>query len=401
MTGRHGLVTGLAAFVVAATVNVAFHRWLVTRFPTSKSRSRAVAAVQVTIVVTGILARLLVNLGAPDTLSWAEGLSQLWSLGLVMAAPVVALTELLRWLRARRAVPRPALALRTDAPEDPSRRDVLTVVGSGAIVASFSTLAWGVARTRFDLEVVELPVRIARLPRALDGFTIVQISDVHVGVYLGERDLRRAEELVRGLRPDLFVLTGDLVHLRASYLPLACDWVARLSAMARHGGAAILGNHEYYVGRDAVREGYRRAKVDLLINESRVIAPKDGGGLSLLAVDDLYGARHGFGPDLDRAIVTLSDAGEDDRPRILMCHQPQFHPEAEKRRIDLQLSGHTHGGQIAPIGPLVAGAIFGPYVGRHAFGATTLYVNRGFGTSGPPSRVAVRPEITKIVLVAA
>ncbi len=213
-------------------------------------------------------------------------------------------------------------------------------------------------------------------------------------MFLGEEHLRHLEGVVRGLRPDLVAMTGDLVHTRAADLPVGADWVARIGRSARHGSVAILGNHEYYAGRAASVDAYRRARVPLLLNETRPIAAADGGGFLLAGVDDAFGATRGFGPRFD-----LLDPPTD-RARVLLCHQPALSPDAVERGVDLVLSGHTHGGQIAPLGPIVARATIGPTAGLYRFGATSLYVNRGLGTSGPPSRVAVRPEITKIVLLA-
>ncbi|MGZ3709299.1 MAG: metallophosphoesterase, partial [Bdellovibrionota bacterium] len=211
---------------------------------------------------------------------------------------------------------------------DPSRREALTAIAGNAFVgAAVLPLGWGIARTRFDVEVVEVPVKIPRLPRALDGFSIVQVSDIHVGAYLGDRDLRHAEEFVRKLRPDLVAMTGDLVHARTNYLELACEWLVRLRSLSRFGMTSILGNHEYFVGRAAVTNALLRGDLGLLVNQSRVIAP----GLEIGGVDDYFGATSGRGPGprLDR--LSLSP----DAARIVLCHQPQLHVDAAKADYDL------------------------------------------------------------------
>jgi predicted MPP superfamily phosphohydrolase len=397
-SGILGIAIGGFGFVTIAIVNVLFHRWLVRRVGVRPRPSAIGLAILVACYPIG---RVLVAFGLDDRWMWLEAVGQLWGLTLLVALPIVGLFELVRFLlrRGSRTSARPAAGeAETRAPVvEPSRRDVLTTLGGGlAVVAAGAPLGWGLVRTRFDVEVTEIPIRIARLPKALDGYTIVQVSDVHVGPFLGERELRRAEETIARLKSDLVVMTGDLVHLRPEWLPLAADWLARLGARPRGGVTAILGNHEYYVGRAACVAALSRAGVPLLINAPRILEEESGGGIVLAGVDDAFGARTGHPPRLDLAFAGVSA----ERPRILLAHQPQIHVEAAAHGVDLQLSGHTHGGQIAPLGPVVAGAIFGPYVGLHAFGATRLYVNRGFGTSGPPSRVAVRPEITKIVLVA-
>jgi hypothetical protein len=284
-------------------------------------------------------------------------------------------------------------------PIDESRRRAIAQVGAGLAFASFGgPLLWGSLKTRFDVELTEVPIRIARLPKALDGFSIVQVSDIHVGAFVSDRQLARAEELVVGLRPDLVVMTGDLVHARREDLARGVAWLARLRGRARHGVVGILGNHEYFVGAERALAAMRAAGIDALFNEGRVIAPGDGGGFVLVGTDDLAGLEHGRGPgpQVHEALLAMPP----EAARVLLCHQPQYHPTAASYGFDLQLSGHTHGGQIGPFGPLVSKAIFGKVAGLSAIGDSRLYVNRGLGTSGPPSRVRVRPEITKIVLVA-
>jgi predicted MPP superfamily phosphohydrolase len=376
-TGIVGLLIGTLAFVVLVGTNIMFYRW-VARHSVFFARRRILLASPLTVlVVMGPVGRVLANV-ASDRYSWVEAIANLWGLALLIALPVIYSLEF--------------FAMRKVAEVDLPRREAIARIGGTiALGASMVPLARGVA-TRFDYDVVELPVRLKKLPRALDGFTIAQISDIHIGVYLGERELRWAESSIADLHPDLVVMTGDLVHLRPSYLPMACDWIRRLGERARHGSLSILGNHEYYVGRSAVLEAFARAKLELLINRSRVIA----GAIGIAGVDDIWGARSGFAPRIDHALAELSP----DAPRILLAHQPQYH-DISAPDVDLQLSGHTHGGQIAPLGPVVADVLTrGRNAGLFRRGDSTLYVNRGFGTSGPPSRVAVRPEITKIILVA-
>lgn len=372
-TGVPGLLVGLFSFAILVLASVLLRRWIVGNVRVE--RPRTLTLVLAVLTACGPIGRSLVGLGFSDRWGWLEAVGLLYGLALLAALPFLYLFSFI-----------------VDRRVEPERRETFAKIGGGAIVAASATpLVLGVVRTRFEAEVIEVPIKLPKLPRALDGFTIVQVSDIHIGAYLGERELRYAEDLVAGCRPDLVVMTGDLVHLRPRYLPEGCDWVRRLGTRARHGVLSILGNHEYYVGRHDVLTAFQRAGLDLLINESRVIA-----GLGFAGVDDEYSKRAGFGPDVPRALAKLRD----DVPRILLAHQPTTFTDATGL-VDLQLSGHTHGGQIAPFGPLVASAMFrGRCAGLYRSGGSTLYVNRGFGTSGPPSRVAVRPEITKIVLLA-
>jgi hypothetical protein len=268
------------------------------------------------------------------------------------------------------------------------------VGGVAVLGVSGAVLGWGAIRGRHMFELNEVPVRIRGLPRALDGYVIAQVSDIHVGVHVGDRELSEGLALVRRARPDLVVVTGDIVDMDASYAPFAARRLADLPA--RDGVVAILGNHDYYAGADAVVAALRAAGIDPLVNEGRLIRPGDGGGFALLGVDDTSSARHRrAGPLLERALAMVPA----DAPRILLSHQP---PTVDRwaGQVALQLSGHTHGGQINP-GFRPADLFFRYVAGAYDVGGTTLYVNRGFGTVGPPSRVGAPPEVTRIVLVAA
>jgi len=268
---------------------------------------------------------------------------------------------------------------------------------AGVAVASAATaaLGWGVVRGRHAFALDEVVVRVRGWPRALDGYVIAQVSDIHVGAFVGDRELGEGFELVRRARPDLVVATGDLVDNEA---PKIGALIARLAGVgARDGAYAILGNHDHYAGAAEVARRIRASEVRLLDNEGVTIRPNDGGGFALLGVDDIVGRRRaspGYeGPDLGRALRDVAP----DLPRILLAHQPKYFLEAQGR-VALQLSGHTHGGQIN-FGIRPAAALMEFVSGRYERGGSTLYVNRGFGVTGPPARVAAAPEVTKIVVV--
>jgi predicted MPP superfamily phosphohydrolase len=219
------------------------------------------------------------------------------------------------------------------------------------------------------------------------------VSDIHAGEYVGERELRAGMELLRRARADLVVVTGDMIDFDAALAP----WLARRLAdlSPRDGVFAVLGNHDHYAGADRVVTALRAAGIDVLVNEARVLRAADAGGFALLGVDDLSASRHGGrGPDLPRALSMVPPS----LSRVLLSHQP---PTVDRwaGQVALQLSGHTHGGQINP-GAMTINALF-PYVaGLYPVRGTTLYVNRGLGTVGPPARVGVPAEVTRIVLVA-
>ena len=271
------------------------------------------------------------------------------------------------------------------------RQAISRIAGTTAFGAAAVTLGWGATRGRHGFTIEEVVVKIPNWPKALEGYTIAQISDVHVGAFTGERELAEGLELIRRVKPDLVVATGDLVDHES----VDADAIAAMLAAvnARDGAYAIVGNHDHYAGPADVARRFAAAKVRLLVNEGITIRD----AFALLGVDDMNGrlrAQPGFaGPDLAKAINMVRP----DLPRILLAHQPKYFREA-RGRVALQLSGHTHGGQINP--GFTPAKIFMPYVsGRYVEEESTLWVNRGFGVVGPPARIGAPPEITRIVIV--
>jgi len=367
----------LLFFLVFTAASAVLHGLLAWRLHARGfRRARLFGVVGACLLPLGRASRLL---DLPDGFAVIEGVALLELVVVVVAAPLLVVLD---FVLDRVAPPRPP---------DEGRRAVLQKVSLGVATATgVIPPLWGI-RARRDLDVVELPVRLSRLPRALDGYTILQVSDVHVGEFLDETDLSRILERIRAHRVDLVVMTGDLVHDRARHIAPAVAWLARLAALSRHGAVAIPGNHEHYVGRDQVLSAIAATGVRVLINQHTRVAEADGGGFVIGGVEDAF---HGSDP-----AQAFRDAPPD-RARILLAHQPQIVRATAGIGVDLQLSGHTHGGQIRPLGPLAVGVLYPWVSGRYQVGPTTLYVNRGLGTSGPPSRVAVPPEVTKVVLVA-
>jgi predicted MPP superfamily phosphohydrolase len=372
------------------------YRWAVDVFPPLRQRRRLTAGAILALILIPIPLHWIVvhaHMG-----SVTHSLFMVASMTLAFAGLPIAGMRLASWGVARataRSAGREAEDGREPGAPAMTRRQLAEAAGGVALVgATGSMLAWGVVRGRHDFELREVPVRIPGLPRALDGYAIVQISDIHTGFYVGERELDEGLAIVRRAKADLVVVTGDIVDNDAAFAPLVARKLSDLPA--RDGVKAILGNHDYYAGATKVVQALRAAGVDVLVDEGRVVRPDDGGGFALLGVDDLRAASYRRpGPDLDRAIAMVPAS----LPRILLSHQP---PTVDRwaGQVALQLSGHTHGGQINPgFRPM---ALLVDYVaGAYSVRGTTLYVNRGFGTVGPPSRVGAPPEVTRIVLVAA
>jgi uncharacterized protein len=246
---------------------------------------------------------------------------------------------------------------------------------------------------RVVVKRVEVP--LARLPAALHGTSIVQLSDVHIGPTLGRRFLERVVDKVNALQPDVIVITGDLVDGSVERLGPAVATLARLRA--RHGVFFVTGNHEYYSGADAWCAFLTGLGVRVLRNERVAIGAGDQT-FDLAGVDDFsahhFGGDHGA--DLSRALAGRDPA----RELILLAHQPRAVVDAERAGVGLQISGHTHGGQIWPFNYLVR--LQQPVTsGLERFGRSLIYVSNGTGYWGPPMRLGSPAEITQLVLLRA
>jgi uncharacterized protein len=276
-------------------------------------------------------------------------------------------------------------------PPDPDRRVFVArvVAGTAAIATVYAfRSATGPA------QVTEVPVKLERLPPALSGLTIAQITDLHVGPTIREREVERVVDQVNALRPDVVAVTGDLVDGSVAQLGRAVSHVGRLRA--RHGVYFVTGNHEYYAGVGEWLAELRRLGVRVLRNE-RVVIGDAGASIDLAGVDDYGHAMANGGYGLGRAL----DGRDPDRSLVLLAHQPRGVGEAVREGVELQISGHTHGGQIAPFN-LIVGAFFpylkGLYHRAEGERRGQIFVSRGTGYWGPPLRLGSPPEIAKIVL---
>jgi predicted MPP superfamily phosphohydrolase len=375
----------ILGLIVSGLAHAMLGIWLFDAFPRLRAHRRRVIATLVGFVFLGTLARLVTIAthseiaGSIMTAAVCE-----WLVVLFGAVPLV-LVRL-----ASRGVT--AIAPGEDAI---GRRQILERAGGVAVLgATGSVMGWGAVIGRHEFTVEEVPVRIPGLPKALDGYTIAQISDIHIGLLVGEKQIAPGLEMLARTKSDLVVVTGDMVDFDPRYIAETARIFGALKA--RDGVFAIYGNHDHYTGASAVGEALRKVGIDVLVNDGRVIRAQDGGGFALLGVDDVASMRNGgAGPRLDRAESGVPK----DLPRILLSHQPHT-VDYWAGRVALQLSGHTHGGQFNP-GFTPANLVMRYVAGRYQVAGTTLYVNRGFGVVGPPARVGAPPEVTKIVLVSA
>jgi len=364
----------IGAFVVTTIVHAYLHRrWIrdTEMTPRWARRARVALVALAALFPAGMVALLLMRTSPRAFQSPILWCAFSWMGVLLFVLPVMLTGEIARAM--------PASAAR--------RRAIARAVAlaSGAIGVVLSGVSAAIAQR--DPIVRRVRVPIARLGASMRGYKIVQLSDVHVGATIGRSLVDSLVARINALEPDLICVTGDLVDGSVRELGALVAPFAKLRA--RDGVHFVTGNHEYLSGVDEwvafARDtlGFR-----VLRNERVAIGGRDG--FDLVGVEDQSGDS-----DLSRA---LRDRDET-RAAILLAHRPDDVAEAARRGIALQLSGHTHGGQIAPVG-IALERLRQPYVfGRYEIEKTTLYVTSGAGFWGPPMRLATRAEIVLVELV--
>jgi predicted MPP superfamily phosphohydrolase len=281
-------------------------------------------------------------------------------------------------------------------PPDPERRRLLMrTMSVGVLAAAGSLTAYGFFEARRRPGLVRVRVPIANLAADLEGLTILQITDLHAGLTVGRGFIEGVVEQANEQNADVVVFTGDLVDGSVRKLR---DTVAPLSGLrSRLGKFFITGNHEYYSGAEPWVEEARRLGFTVLLNEHAVIR-RGTGSLLVAGVTDHSGGQflrsHASDPARAFAGAPPCDA------RVLLAHQPKSIFAALPHGFDLQISGHTHGGQFFPYNFLAAAAQ--PYVsGLHRHENAWIYVSRGTGYWGPPIRIGARSEVTVFTLARA
>ncbi|MBD5641587.1 MAG: metallophosphoesterase [Desulfovibrio sp.] len=282
------------------------------------------------------------------------------------------------WLLARAGVPVP--------------RNLPTgAIRAGLAVLALALGAWGTWQAIKVPEPRTIEIRLANLPPALDGLALVQLTDLHIGPILGRDWLAQVVSRVNALEPDLVLLTGDYIDGYASELASELQPLADLKA--RYGVLGSTGNHEYYWNMPEWRKELEDLNIRILDNSHRSFKI-NGETIVVAGIPDLNAARFGFdGPDLDAA---LRDAPE--AVRILLTHQPKMAREYSAQ-ADVMLSGHTHGGLMFFLQPLIARFNAGFVSGLYPVNGKNLYVSPGTGLwNGFSCRIGVPAEITRIIL---
>jgi predicted MPP superfamily phosphohydrolase len=262
-------------------------------------------------------------------------------------------------------------------------------------LAVFVTLV-GLAGARRRARIVSVEVPLENLPPELHGFSIAQISDVHVGSQIKQKYVDAIVDAVNGLKADLIAVTGDLVDGSVRDLSRHVAPLGRLSS--RYGTYLVTGNHEYYSGEPAWTAEFRRLGLNVLLNEHVVVRHK-GAPLVVAGVTDF--SAHHFNPEQrSDPVAALWGAPADAAAKILLAHQPRSAAAAASAGFDLQLSGHTHGGQFWPWNLFVR--FQQPFTaGLHRLNRLWVYISRGTGYWGPPNRFGAPSEITLLRLVPA
>jgi len=277
-----------------------------------------------------------------------------------------------------------------DHREVPRRLFLSRSIALGAGVAAASVAGYGISRAMGDPVIRRVPVQIVGLDPRLAGFTIAMFSDAHLGSIRRKSAMEQIVESVNSAEPDLIAVVGDLID--GTVAELGRDVAPIEGLRAPHGSFFVTGNHEYYSGFQEWMDYLPDHGVRVLDNQ-RVAIERDGGIFDLAGITDITGEDYGDTPDYDRAL-----GGRDiERPVVLLCHQPVNVAQAVEHGVDLQLSGHTHGGQVWPF-HYIANLQQGAVSGLSRIEATQLYVTSGTGFWGPPMRVGADPEVVVIEL---
>lgn len=274
-----------------------------------------------------------------------------------------------------------------------SRRTFIHALLGAGLVAGGGAVAAQALREPHQIRVRRVAAPLPSLPAGLDGLTIAQLSDLHRGPHVAEEHIRRGAEIAASLDPDLVVITGDFVSKSARYATSCAEALRPLRA--RLGVYAVLGNHDHWTGQTRlIRQVLARRGVEVLVNGSARFS-HDSVDWWLCGVDDVWSG----GPDLR---ATLAGARRD-AFRVLLCHEPDFADVAADAGVPLQLSGHSHGGQV--ILPIAGPVVLPPHGRKYPIGLrrvagrqTLIYTNVGLGLIAPAIRFNCPPEVTLLTL---
>ena len=358
----------------------------------SRFKLLAVVVVAVSVVLLFIATRYIMLKPIP----WVDPplvaqifffyLPSVWALGSILCALLLFTVQCITVLsRIVARIYRGAIGRPASAPTNPERRRFLQAGVGGLAAAPFIMFGYGAACGK-DFKVKELAFPFGRSLR------VVQLTDIHCGIYMRREELRRLVNQVNHLEPDLLALTGDYISNSVRFLPECVEELSRIRT--RYGTFAVLGNHEHwYVSPIDIKPVFSRYNIPLLINVHELVRTEQGA-VAVVGIDDLRAGQ----PDLDAALRGI-DSGT---PALLLSHRPEIFPMAADRGVPLTLAGHYHGGQIKlglPGGGISLADLVTPYPeGAFQIENSHLYVSCGIGTTFNPVRLNVPPEITLLNL---
>jgi uncharacterized protein len=382
----------LIAILASVFSAVHYYFWVrLVRDTRLSGRARTLATASVVGLASLVAGVAIARLTVPLLSRWLALPAFIWLGAMSILLVILLALDVLRLLA--------ALGLRLVRPLPPideSRRTFTARILAGTALASAGGLAAAAVRaTEKELAIQRIEVTLDRLPSALDGIRIVQLCDLHVGRFLGRTFVERVVHIANGLRPDIIAIVGDLVdgtieRLRPAVAPLA-------DLRARYGTYFVTGNHEYYSRSGAVAWMDEIDGMGIRVLRNEHVCIGDGDAQLDIAGTHDHDADL-FPDDGPSEDLPLALRGRDpSRAVVLLAHQPRTIHEAALLGVDLQLSGHTHGGQIWPWGQVIR--LQQPFVrGLHRVGNTQIYVSCGTGFLGPPMRLGAPAEITEVIL---
>jgi uncharacterized protein len=391
--------------VVLSAVLGLMHLYLWKRLvkdTTGPGRMRWILTAVLIALMTLLVATLIVpRVIGPTESGWFAWPGYLWfGLAVYLFLTLLVLEPVRLALRGwtKRKPPATTTAAASAAGEEPTTSPTLnrrvflarvSAVAAGA--ASVGLVGVGASNALGPPELLQVPIRLRRLDSAFNGFRIAVVSDIHLGPLSGRAHTERIVGMINETAPDLVAIVGDVVDGTVEELGPAAEPLRDLAS--REGTFFVTGNHEYFVEDPYswLRE-LERLGVQPLRNENTAIR-RGTAAFDLAGVNDIQGESRSDAPDFDRALSGLNSS----RPTILLAHQPILVEEAAARGVDLQLSGHTHGGQMWPFHYIVRLAQ-PSLAGLSMVDRTQLYVTRGAGFWGPPVRIGAPPDITVLSL---
>ena len=405
------MIFGFLAFALTVTVLIHFYLWRrLVRSTTRPGRARRIGGFVVLGLALLVPVTMVASRAGGTWLAWPGylWLSVMFYLLVIFAVLELPLLVVRVWLRRRAAAttavdvpvlvaasgpaaPPPAPPAAPGRDHDPDRR--LFLARGAAIFAGLTATGltgYGVSQALGPPVLKRVRIPLAKLDPRADGLRIALVSDVHLGPILGRGHTVRIVSMINELDADLVAIVGDLVDGSVAELGPAAAPLAGLRS--RYGNFFVTGNHEYFSGHQEWIEEVRRLGLRPLRNE-RVEIVHRGAALDLAGVNDVIGSEYGDAPDYARTL----DGRDPSRPVVLLAHQPVQAREAARHGVDLQLSGHTHGGQVVPFN-LVVAAQQPVVAGLGTVDGLPVYVTNGVGFWGPPVRVGAPPDITLVEL---